>query len=145
VTAGFFFRTLIRESRGSRGRLLFFVACLSVGVAAVVAVAGLSASLDDGIRSEARQLLAADLAIESRRPIPKDLNLATAGLAGAERTDLQETVTVVAAPSRAAGEPGPPSSSPAWACARATTCGSADSRSASPASCFPSRTGSASR
>lgn len=106
MTPGFFFRTLIRESRGSRGRLLFFVACLSVGVAAVVAVAGISASLDNGIRSEARQLLAADLAIESRRPIPKDLNLAAAGLAGAERTDLQETVTVVAAPPRAGGEPG---------------------------------------
>jgi putative ABC transport system permease protein len=77
-----------------------------VGVAAVVAVAGLSASLDNGIRSEARQLLAADLSIESRRPIPQDLNLAAAGLAGAERTDLQETVTVVAAPPRASGEPG---------------------------------------
>lgn len=106
MTPGFFFRTLIRESRGSRGRLLFFVACLAVGVAAVVAVAGISASLDNGIRSEARQLLAADLAIESRRPIPKDLNLAAAGLAGAERTDLQETVTVVAAPPRATGAPG---------------------------------------
>ena len=34
----FFFNTLIRESRGARGRLAFFVACLSVGVAAVVAV-----------------------------------------------------------------------------------------------------------
>lgn len=106
MTSAFFFRTLIRESRGSRGRLLFFIACLAVGVAAVVAVAGLSASLDDGIRSEARQLLAADLAIESRRPIPKDLNLEAAGLAGAQRTDLQETVTVVAAPPSASGAPG---------------------------------------
>lgn len=106
MTAGFFFRTLIRESRGSRGRLLFFIACLAVGVAAVVSVAGISGSLDNGIRSEARQLLAADLAIESRRPIPQDLDLAAAGLAGAERTDLQETVTVVAAPPRADGEPG---------------------------------------
>jgi putative ABC transport system permease protein len=106
MTPGFFFRTLLRESRGSRGRLAFFVACLSVGVAAVVAVAGLSASLDDGIRGEARQLLAADLAIESRQPIPKDLDLAAAGLAGAERTDLQETVTVVAAPPSATGAPG---------------------------------------
>ena len=106
MTAAFFFRTLLRESRGSRGRLLFFIACLSVGVAAVVSVAGLSASLDDGIHSEARQLLAADLAIESRQPIPKDLPLAAAGLAGAERTDLQETVTVVAAPARTAGQPG---------------------------------------
>lgn len=106
MSLSFFFRTLIRESRGSRGRLAFFVACLAVGVAAVVSVAGLSASLNDGIRGEARQLLAADLAIESRRPIPKELNLAAAGLAGAERTDLQETVTVVAAPPGPGGEPG---------------------------------------
>lgn len=107
MTPAFFFRTLIRESRGSRGRLAFFVACLSIGVAAVVAVAGVSGSLDDGIRGEARQLLAADLAIEGRRAVPKDLDLAAAGLAGAQRTDLRETVTVVAAPPRADGRPGP--------------------------------------
>lgn len=93
----FFFNTLIRESRGARGRLAFFVACLSVGVAAVVAVAGMSASLDEGVRSEARQLLAADLAIEGRRPVPPGLDLAKAGLAGAQRTDLKEMVTVVLA------------------------------------------------
>jgi len=106
MTPAFFFRTLLRESRGSRGRLLFFIACLSIGVAAVVAVAGLSGSLDDGIRSEARQLLAADLAIEGRHPIPPHLDLAAAGLAGAERTDIEETVTIVAAPPRAGGQPG---------------------------------------
>jgi putative ABC transport system permease protein len=94
VSFRFFFNTLARESRGARGRLAFFVACLSVGVAAVVAVAGMSASLDEGIRVEARQLLAADLAVEGRRPIPADLDLAKAGLAGARRTDLRETVTV---------------------------------------------------
>ena len=93
----FFWNTLIRESRGARGRLAFFVACLSVGVAAVVAVAGMSASLDEGVRSEARQLLAADLAIEGRRPVPPGLDLAKAGLAGAQRTDLKEMVTVVLA------------------------------------------------
>ena len=93
----FFFNALIRESRGARGRLAFFVACLSVGVAAVVAVAGMSASLDEGVRAEARQLLAADLAVEGRRPVPPGLDLAKAGLAGAERTDLKEMVTVVLA------------------------------------------------
>jgi putative ABC transport system permease protein len=97
VSPRFFFNTLIRESRGARGRLAFFVACLSVGVAAVVAVAGMSASLDEGIRTEARQLLAADLAIEGRRPVPPGLDLARAGLAGAQRTDLKEMVTVVLA------------------------------------------------
>ena len=62
-----------REFKGSAGRLLFFAACLSVGVAAVVAVAGISRALDDGIQEQAKQLLAADLAISSRRPIPDDM------------------------------------------------------------------------
>ncbi|HET9226858.1 MAG TPA: FtsX-like permease family protein, partial [Thermoanaerobaculia bacterium] len=94
----FFFNTLVRESRGARGRLAFFVACLSVGVAAVVAVAGMSASIDEGVRTEARQLLAADLAIDGRRPIPP-LDLPKVGLDGAQRTDLKEMVTVVLAKS----------------------------------------------
>jgi putative ABC transport system permease protein len=106
VKLSFFFRTLLRESRGARGRLAFFVACLSVGVAAVVAVAGLSSSLDEGIRTEARQLLAADLAIEGNRPLPPDLDLGKLGLADAERTDIRETVTVAAAPPVSADRPG---------------------------------------
>lgn len=106
MSPAFFFRTLARESRGSRGRLIFFVACLSVGVAAVVSVAGLSASMDDGIRREARQLLAADLAVEGRRPIPPDLGEALAQFPGTQRTNLRETVTVAAAPARG-GRPGP--------------------------------------
>ncbi|HEV2845409.1 MAG TPA: FtsX-like permease family protein, partial [Thermoanaerobaculia bacterium] len=102
----FFFRTLLRESRGSRGRLAFFVACLAVGVSAVVAVAGLSASLQDGIRREARQLLAADLVVQSGRPFPPRVNQAIASIPGVQRTNVRETVTVAAAPSRG-GRPGP--------------------------------------
>src|SRR6185369_4650370 len=96
VKPAFYARTMLRESRGAFGRLAFFVACLAVGVAAVVAVAGLSASLDDGLRAEARQLLAADLRIEGSRPLPPGIDLAKVGLAGARRTDIVEMVTVVA-------------------------------------------------
>ncbi len=106
MSLAFYLRSLIRESRGARGRLTFFVACLSVGVAAVVAVAGMSASLDEGIRTEARQLLAADLSIEGNRPLPPGLDLAKAGLEDAQRTDIQETVTVVTGPPQAPGRPG---------------------------------------
>jgi len=102
VQPSFYFRALLRESRGSRGRFVFFVACLSVGVAAVVAVAGLSSSLDEGIHKEARQLLAADLAVDASRPLPPDLDLDKLGLAGVQRTEIRETVTVVAAPPAAA-------------------------------------------
>lgn len=103
--ARFYFRAIRRESRGARGRLFFFVACLAVGVAAVVAVAGLSASLDRTIRGEARQLLAADIAVESRRPLPQLLAETLRRIRGVERADVVEMVTVVAAPS-ISGAPG---------------------------------------
>jgi putative ABC transport system permease protein len=106
LSLAFYFRSLLRESRGSRGRLVFFIACLAVGVSAVVAVAGLSASLDEGIRLEARQLLAADLSIEGNRPIPPEVESAVDALPGARRTRIRETVTVAAAPARE-GRPGP--------------------------------------
>jgi putative ABC transport system permease protein len=106
VSPGFYIHSLIRESRGSRGRLIFFIACLAVGVAAVVAVAGLSASLDDGIRREARQLLAADLVVRGSQPLPPEALRAIAAIPGARRTDVRETVTVAAAPRRG-GRPGP--------------------------------------
>lgn len=106
MSPSFFFRTLLRESRGSRGRLLFFIACLAVGVSAVVAVAGLSASMNDGIRREARQLLAADLVVRGNQPIPEDLGRALAPFPGTRRTDIRETVTVASAPGRN-GRPGP--------------------------------------
>jgi putative ABC transport system permease protein len=106
LSPGFFLRTLLRESRGSRGRLTFFIACLAVGVSAVVAVAGLSASLDQGIRREARQLLAADLVIRGSGPIPPEVNGALKKLPGVQRTNLKETVTVASVPGQG-GRPGP--------------------------------------
>lgn len=91
------FTWMLRESRGAFGRFAFFVACLAVGVAAVVAIAGLAAGLDSGIRSEARQLLAADLAIESRRALPDAFDLAQLLPAGSRTAAMREMVTVVAA------------------------------------------------
>ena len=96
---------MLRESRGAAGRFAFFVACLAVGVAAVVAVAGLAAGLDEGIRTEARQLLAADLAIEGSHPLPAGFDLAKLLPVGTRRADLREMVTVVAAPPQG-GRPG---------------------------------------
>jgi putative ABC transport system permease protein len=105
LKASLYLRSLGRESRGARARLVFFVACLSVGVAAVVAVAGLSSSLDDGIRVEARQLLAADLAIAGSQPLPAGFD-ATAGSPGVELTRIEQAPTVVAVPPDVTGHPG---------------------------------------
>jgi putative ABC transport system permease protein len=94
---------MLRESRGASGRLLFFVACLAVGVAAVVAVAGLSGSLEEGVRVRARELLAADLVVRSRRALPEALDglLTEAGVAG--RTPVIEVDTLVAGPATDGG------------------------------------------
>jgi len=110
VTPRFFLRYLARESRGSRGRLAFFIFCLAIGVAAVVAVASLSDSLDLAVRGEARQLLAGDVKVSSRRPLPPELDPAVATLPGTQRTDLRELVTVVAVDRTASNQP---ASSPA--------------------------------
>ncbi|HXO22377.1 MAG TPA: FtsX-like permease family protein [Thermoanaerobaculia bacterium] len=106
-----YLRTMLRECRGAAGRLGFFVACLAVGVAAVVAVAGLSSSLDSGLRAEARQLLAADLVVEGSQPLPPGTDLLRSiDLPGVRRTDVKEMVTVVSAPG-VAGWPGRPGAS----------------------------------
>jgi len=106
LSPGVYLRLMARESRGSRGRLLFFVVCLAVGVAAVVAVAGLAASFERGVRADARTLLAADLVVESHRPLPAEIDRILERIPGAERSDVQEMATVVSAPGDD-GDPGP--------------------------------------
>lgn len=59
-----------RESRGARGRLIFMTACLALGVAAVTGVAALVDGISGAVERDARSLLAADVAIESRREMP---------------------------------------------------------------------------
>ncbi|MDH3403975.1 MAG: FtsX-like permease family protein [Acidobacteriota bacterium] len=91
-------RALRAEWRAAPGRLLFFVGCLAVGVAAVVAVATHAAALDRGIRGEARQLLAADLAVSGARPVGEDTKRLLIER-GAATASVRELVTIVAAPS----------------------------------------------
>src|SRR3954471_11076122 len=101
MTLGQYARLAIRESRRSRGRIFLFMACIAIGVAAVVIVAGLSRSVEEGVRTAGRRLMAADKAVEGRRPLPKALDALLAsesGAAGArvQRTDVREFVSVVA-------------------------------------------------
>ena len=100
-----FLRQLARESRGSRARLAFFAVCLGTGVAAVVAVAGLSAALEETIRAQARPLLGADLAVESLRPFPPAVETAVAAIPGT-RTRTEELVTVLFEPGTSAAASG---------------------------------------
>ncbi len=95
-----------RELRGSSRRVVFFTLCLSIGVAAVVAVAGLARGLDSGIRSEARVLLGADLALVSARPLPDQVIAAIPSLDGWQTSTITALATMAAAPSPEAGVPG---------------------------------------
>ncbi len=94
---------VLRESRGARGRMLYFVACLAVGVAAVVGTAGIAESVAQGFREHSREILGADLSVSAHRPLPADLGAAFSPWPGTERADLTETASMIAAPGAAGG------------------------------------------
>jgi putative ABC transport system permease protein len=94
VSPALILRLLLRGWRGGRGRIAVFVACLALGVAAVVAVRGLSGGIDRGVRAAAKELLAADLAVESRRPLPPDLDRHLARWRPVARADVRELTTM---------------------------------------------------
>lgn len=100
---GHYARLCVRESRRSRGRIALFMGCIAVGVAAIVLVGGLSAGVNEGIRSEGRLLLAADLVVEGRQELPEEINAILARFASdsgrgtVERADIREFVSMVIA------------------------------------------------
>ena len=102
-------RLMARETRGASGTILFFTACLAVGVAAIVAVAGLSNGIDRGLRREARNLLAADLSVRAEKAFPPAVTQAVEALVarepGARAASLRELATVVSIPGTG-GAPG---------------------------------------
>jgi len=75
-----------RESRGARGRLTFMTACLALGVAAVTGVAALVDGISGAVERDARSLLAADVAVESRREIPDAVGEVIAAFPGVRAT-----------------------------------------------------------
>lgn len=93
-----------RESRGARGRLVFMTACLAIGVAAVTGVAALVSAVEGAVRRDARALLAADVVVESRRPIPEEIEALVAPGAGAVSRAAQ--VTELGAMVRRGGDAG---------------------------------------
>lgn len=99
-------RYSLRELRGSLGRVWVWVSCLSVGVGAVVSVAGLASSVDGAIRGEARKLLAADLALRSRGPVPEHVLETIDAVPGAARAEVREMAAMVGRASPRAASPG---------------------------------------
>jgi putative ABC transport system permease protein len=80
-----------RESRASRRRLLLFGSAVSIGVAALVAISSFTTNLQEAVRTEARELLGADVALRSSRPFTEAVealldSAQRAGVAVARRT-----------------------------------------------------------
>ena len=63
------FRMAWRDSRKNRGRLLLFMSSIVLGIAALVAINSFGDSMQRNIDDEAKELLGADLVVESRFPI----------------------------------------------------------------------------
>jgi putative ABC transport system permease protein len=63
-----------RDSRRSRGRLVLFSLSVVLGIAALVAIGSFSANLRQAIEDQAKSLLGADLAVESRQPLPEPVD-----------------------------------------------------------------------
>ncbi|MEM7163841.1 MAG: FtsX-like permease family protein [Planctomycetota bacterium] len=89
-----------REVRGGFGRLAFFVGCLAAGVAGVVGVESLVQDINKTLQLQARALLAADLSVESRRPLP-DALAQREEFNGRERCDVVELPTMASVPETA--------------------------------------------
>lgn len=97
MTPSLYLRHVRREMRGGAGRLVFFAGCLGIGVAAVVAIAGLSASFKSGFRDKAKELLGADLVARAYEPLPDELDTALSEIPGAEWMVTREQPQVVQA------------------------------------------------
>lgn len=90
-----------RELRASGRRLGLFVASVSVGVAAIVAVGGFKANVLDSLDDQGRLLLGADLELESRFEFPEEVTGALDSLvaAGAQTAEVVTLPTMVASAS----------------------------------------------
>jgi putative ABC transport system permease protein len=94
----FIFQLARRELRASWRRLLFFFACIAIGVGAIVAGRSMLQNASTAIASEARNLLTADVQVDSNRPwTPEQLEAIdriTKPLADA-RTETIESPTMI--------------------------------------------------
>src|SRR5215469_4117740 len=71
-SARFASRMAWRETRGARRHFAYFIACITVGVAAVVGVQTFSDSLARTVAHSAKALLGADVDIRSTQPLSEE-------------------------------------------------------------------------
>src|SRR5215467_8204503 len=89
-----------RESRAAWRSFAGLVACVALGVAAIVGVAGFAESLGLTLAREGRALMGGDLEVRSARPLEADATGAVARLVarGAVLTRVRELVAMARAP-----------------------------------------------
>src|SRR5262249_50140693 len=99
---GFVLRMAWRETRAAWRHVAVFVACIGVGVAALVAVGSFAASLDRTLGREARARLGGALALRSARPLTAEAEglLEPWRARGAVVTHVRELVGMAREPAR---------------------------------------------
>jgi len=68
VNTRFAFAMARREARSSRRRLLLYGSSMALGIAALVALQGTRNTVSDAVAARSRNLLGADIRLESRAP-----------------------------------------------------------------------------
>jgi putative ABC transport system permease protein len=97
-------RLAARELRGAGRHVAYVLACVSLGVAALVAVGSFGTSLERAVAGSARALLGADVEIRSTRPLSAPAERVLDGLAarGVERQAVLELAGMARAGAAAA-------------------------------------------
>lgn len=78
-----------RDSRGQRGVLLLFVLCIVFGIGALVAIRSLQSNLEATIADEAKELVGADLLLQTRSPFTPALERWIAEQGGETSREVQ--------------------------------------------------------
>jgi putative ABC transport system permease protein len=99
-----------REMRSSRGKFLFVILSVAIGVAALTGVRGFSASFRFSLLDRARSIMAADIAARTNeQPTSEERKgLEEISASGVQRTAVTEMMSMAASPSAmnaGAGEP----------------------------------------
>jgi putative ABC transport system permease protein len=91
-----------RETRGAGRHFAGFLACIALGVGALVAVLSVAATLDRSLGREARGLLGGDVELRSARPLDPAAEAPVRGLArrGATVAQVRELVGMARNPTR---------------------------------------------
>jgi len=94
----FILNMTVRETRAAWRRLVFFFACVAIGVGAIVAIRSVVQTARATLTGEARSMLAADVSLQVGRPWTDEerarVDARLAGVAGVERTETIDTATL---------------------------------------------------